>query len=161
MTGTCEHKAWKALIQRCTNPNDAHFADYGGRGIKVCDRWRNSFLAFLEDMGPRPEWATGGIDRRDVNGNYEPGNCRWADWSTQVRNRRKRKRASSPFIGVSWNKAKGKWVAYIKIAGAQCYLGRFDSEEEAAHTRDQYLIDNALDAPLNFPHELTKVRKSK
>lgn len=61
---------------RCLNPNEPKYPDYGGRGITVCDRWRESLEAFLEDMGERPAGRM--IDRKDVNGNYEPGNCSWA-----------------------------------------------------------------------------------
>lgn len=83
---TAEYRAWCHAIGRCENPNDGAYSNYGGRGISVCQRWRNSFEAFYEDMGPRPPATS--IDRIDVNGNYEPGNCRWATKHTQDRNRR-------------------------------------------------------------------------
>ncbi|HIV77292.1 MAG TPA: hypothetical protein H9899_07190 [Candidatus Sphingomonas excrementigallinarum] len=76
------------MIQRCTNPDHEKFRDYGGRGVKVCDRWLVSFDAFLADMGERPAGRT--IDRENNDGNYEPGNCRWATASEQMLNRRKR-----------------------------------------------------------------------
>lgn len=83
------YKSWQAMIARCTNPkHPAYQKYYAGRGIKVCDRWRNSFEAFLEDMGERPEKMT--LDRINGDGNYEPSNCRWADVFTQARNRRPR-----------------------------------------------------------------------
>lgn len=80
------YSTWYNMIHRCVNPDNSNYENYGGRGITVCDRWKNSFEAFIEDVGDRPEGAT--LDRIDVNGNYEPGNCRWADSHTQITNRR-------------------------------------------------------------------------
>jgi hypothetical protein len=87
------YAVWAQMIQRCTNPNNRKWDHYGGRGITVCDRWRGSFAAFLADMGERPEGRT--LDRIDNDGNYEPGNCRWATVSEQNLNRRKMKGASN------------------------------------------------------------------
>lgn len=75
------------MIQRCHNPSNKAYADYGGRGITVCDRWRNSCQSFLDDMGPRPS-AAHSVDRIDNDGNYEPKNCRWATATEQNRNNR-------------------------------------------------------------------------
>lgn len=79
------HETWMAMRRRCNDKNNPHYPQYGGRGIAVCARWEK-FENFLSDMGPRPSGMS--IDRVDVNGGYEPSNCRWADASTQVRNRR-------------------------------------------------------------------------
>jgi hypothetical protein len=83
------YDVWTEMIQRCENPRHKRYADWGGRGIRVCDRWRHSFTSFLEDMGPRPVGYS--IDRfPDNDGNYEPGNCRWATAKQQNENRRRR-----------------------------------------------------------------------
>lgn len=80
------YQSWKNMVQRCTNPNRVEYRYYGAKGVTVCDRWLASFVSFLEDMGERPEGTS--IDRIDPEGNYEPGNCRWATRAQQDANRR-------------------------------------------------------------------------
>jgi hypothetical protein len=77
------YSSWRAMRSRCNYTKNAYYARYGGRGIKVCERW-NSFQNFLADMGPRPLGTT--LERKDRNGNYEPGNCVWATAREQMRN---------------------------------------------------------------------------
>lgn len=86
-TGTPEYKAWIEMKQRCQNEGHKRYKYYGGRGIKVCEEWSNSFAAFLKHIGTRPT-DKHSIDRINVNGNYEPGNCRWATPVEQSANRR-------------------------------------------------------------------------
>lgn len=80
-----EWRSWLAMRQRCSNPRTVGWADYGGRGIKVCRRWKSSFANFLKDMGPKPT-PQHSIDRKDVDKNYTPSNCRWATKLDQARN---------------------------------------------------------------------------
>lgn len=83
---TRTYECWESMIQRCTNPRCKAFSNYGGRGIKVCKRWRDSFEAFLADMGEKPTGLQ--IDRIENDGNYEPSNCKWATRKEEARNKR-------------------------------------------------------------------------
>lgn len=94
MSRTRPHRIWLHMVKRCVNPSTPSWPLYGGRGIRVCDRWRNSFKDFYADMGDPGESLS--IDRIDNDGDYEPGNCRWATAKQQANNRR-----SNRYLDVS------------------------------------------------------------
>ena len=84
--GTPTYRSWIGCKERCYNSNERSYPHYGGRGIKVCDRWLNSFENFLEDMGERPNGTT--LDRIDTNADYTPNNCKWSTHEEQQKTRR-------------------------------------------------------------------------
>lgn len=86
LSKTSEYHIWTLMRRRCRDPRVLHYRNYGGRGIKVCKEWDESFEAFLRDMGPRPS-PQHTIERINVNGNYEPSNCKWDTWCNQRRNK--------------------------------------------------------------------------
>lgn len=128
-TGKTKHplyKTWENMHTRCRNKNTPGFSSYGGRGIKIHPRWYE-FKNFLEDMGEKPD-STHTLDRINVDGDYEPENCRWADPRTQALNTR-RSWGSVLFTDNGW-----------RVEFQKCYIGRFKTKQEA-----QQALDNHLD----------------
>lgn len=103
MHKTSIYNIWDGMRQRCNNPNCKDYKNYGGRGIKVCDKWLK-FENFLEDMGNRPKDMT--IERLDNNGNYEISNCAWRSRAVQARNKRTRNTNKTGVTGVWWDKKR-------------------------------------------------------
>lgn len=108
MTGTPTFKSWESMKQRCLNPNAPDYRHYGGRGIKVHAPWVNSFETFLSDMGLRPKGKT--LDRRNVDEDYTPCNCRWATPKQQLRNRR-------DTVGITFNGGRKTVYEWAKATG--------------------------------------------
>jgi len=130
-----EYKTWNSIKTRCTNQNTICYPDYGGRGISVCDRWKNSFENFLEDMGAKPD-PTYSIDRIDNDKGYSPDNCRWTDRVSQNTNQRMRKDNTSGYVGVYLH--EGRWTAAISSNKKRKFLGYFKCKHKAAMVYDMY-----------------------
>ena len=153
--GQVKHRlyhTWNTMKQRCYNIKNKAYLNYGGRGIKVCDRWLD-INNFIEDMYPSFQEGLS-LDRIDVNGDYEPDNCRWVVKNTQSRNTRDIcSTNTSGYRGVCFNKKANKWVAHIGINAKLKYLGLFETPLEAAKAYETYVRQNNLEH--NFTPVLT------
>lgn len=126
MAQTKEYQLWGAMLRRCLNPNAAGYRQYGGRGIKVCERWMD-FGNFYADMGPRPS-PRHSLDRfPDQNGDYEPGNCRWATSTEQARNTRSNRMIE--FRGESRCLAEWSEILNVPYHTLKARLNRMSVEE--------------------------------
>ena len=126
---------YRGMKGRCYYKNHKSFQNYGGRGIKICDEWKNSSKAFYE-------WALANgyqdhltLDRIDNDGNYEPSNCRWVTRREQAANRRRT--SNTGVVGVCYDKSKNRYQAYIRIIGKLHHLGQTKTLQEAIALRRQ------------------------
>ena len=131
---TPEYRAHRQALDRCYNPNNKHFKDYGGRGITMADEWRGDggFARFLEHIGRRPS-SLHSIDRIDNDKGYEHGNVRWATRTEQQRNQRTRRDNKSGIRGVTF--VEKLWRAYIKVDGKVIHLKKTSNFFEACCAR--------------------------
>lgn len=124
-------RVYTGMVERCCDENNGAYDNYGGRGIKVCDRWLNSIENFIEDMFFGYQNGLQ-LDRKDNDGNYEPSNCRWVTPQQNAMNRRGNKNTTSRYKGVYLQKKSGKWLSAIKKDGKKFFIGSFIFENEAA-----------------------------
>lgn len=134
------------MIQRCENSNKAHYEDYGGRGISVCNEWKTDRKTFF-DWSLTNGWKKGlTIDRKNVNGNYEPTNCRFVKQDTQSQNTRPLKSNNKTgYRGVCFDKTKNKYLSTIGLNGKKIHLGYFENPEEAACAYKFFVDKNKLE----------------
>lgn len=134
LTNTPEYSTWSEMKSRCTNVNHPRYNNYGERGIQVCQKWLDSFEAFIKDVGKRPS-KNHSLDRIDNDGNYTKDNVRWTNSTVQSINRRKKSTNTSGVTGVSYNKHAKKWNANIGVNKKYINLGYYDTKEEAILAR--------------------------
>jgi len=130
------YRIWKGMMHRCYHSRDTSYKYYGQRGISVYKEWHfaPTFIKDIERLiGSSPEGYT--LDRIDNDGNYEPGNLRWATRSTQGFNRRLLRRNTSTRTGVSWNRRMGKWKAQMVYNGNNLFFGYFEDFAKAVEAR--------------------------
>lgn len=144
MTSSRLYYIWDNMIQRCTNEKNKYYHNYGGRGIKVCDRWRDSFEVFYNDVSEsyyqhleKYGESNTTINRIDVNGDYEPNNVNWATRKIQSYYQRTPKTNRSGYKGINYRKDRKKWRAFIGVDGKQKHLGSFDKKEDAIKARQE------------------------
>ena len=152
------YHVWQGMKDRCYNPNNREYFNYGGRGIKVCEDWLDysKFREFMIGIGydykaPRGTYT---IERKDVNRDYTPENCIWADKTTQCFNRRKFEGTTSKYVGVSYDKTKTNkpWRVSLKKNGKIVFSGSFAIEEDAAKAYDEACFKH-YGIRKNFPNE--------
>lgn len=145
------YKRWISIKDRCYRKNSERYSNYGGRGIMICDSWKNDFLSFYNYVIQLENYneidfqnSTLSIDRIDNNGNYEPNNIRIVDWHIQATNRRIQNNNTSGYKGIHFDKNQNKWISRITIKGERIILGSFLNKEEAIETRLNYIKENNL-----------------
>ena len=141
------YNTWTKLKDRVFNTKNKRYSDYGGRGITICDEWKNDFMSFYTwAMENGYEENKGlSIDRIDNDGGYSPENCRWTTSIIQNRNRRLGKDNTSGYKGVSYVKGKDLFITYITINKKRIHLGRFKTPVEGAIAYNNYIIENNLE----------------
>lgn len=145
-----EYHILNGIKQRCLNKKSKSYIEYGGRGIGVCDEWKNDYISFVNWANENGYKEGLSIDRINNDGNYEPSNCRWVEQTTQSRNTRLIKSSnSSGYRGVCFDKSRNKFISSIGINGKVKNLGRFNTAEEAGYAYDKYVIENNLEHTKN------------
>ena len=141
------YRIWASIKDRTLNPKHKRYNDYGGRGITICEEWKNDFMSFYDwSISNGYEENKGlSIDRIDNDGNYCPENCRWTTSIIQNRNKRIHKNNTSGYKGVSYYKRRGDYRALIRINKKLIHLGYFQTPAEGAIAYNNYIIENNLE----------------
>jgi len=140
---------WNNMKSRCNNPNNQDFHSYGGRGIKLCNDWHNNSLKFMN-------WALSNgysddlsIERIDVNGNYEPKNCKFIPMVDQALNRGTRVDNKFGENGINYDERKNKYIVRVTINRERCYVGAYDTIQEAKQSKRNYMSNSIANGIMN------------
>ena len=141
------YRIWASIKDRTLNIKTSQFPDYGGRGITICDEWKNDFVSFYNwsILNGYEENKGLSIDRIDNDAGYSPENCRWVTRTIQARNQRIPKNNTSGYKGVYLNKKTNKYMSCIKVDKNKIFLGSFPTAVEGAITYNNYIIENNLE----------------
>lgn len=147
--GLYKHKyydKWNAMRKRCYSVNDKRYKNYGGRGISVCKEWLYNPLLYFHYIGELKNAGKKGysVDRINNDGNYEPGNLRWATYDQQAVNRSKKSNNTSGYTGVSFHIRLNKWGSNIGVNNKQKSIGYYNSKHWACFYRNKYIVENNL-----------------
>jgi len=138
------YQVWLSMKARCYNKKDKSYKFYGKNGISIYNPWKNDFKIFY-DWSIANGYKKGlSIDRKENNGNYEPGNCRYTDNTTQAINRKKFKTNTSNYVGITFHSKNKNWTSRISYKRKRYYLGSFSSKKDAIKARNNYIINNKL-----------------
>ncbi len=137
---------WYRMINRCSNSKDDKYKYYGYRGISICNEWLNDFKSYYDYVISLPNYGKKGfsLDRINNDGDYKPGNMRWADAHIQAVNKNIQRRNNTGYIGVSLPKNNNRYAAQIVVHKKQIYLGTFKTPEQAVKARNDYIIANNI-----------------
>lgn len=154
------YRIWSGIKRRCHCKTARGYANYGARGIQMCNEWRESYVTFRDWAMAKGYQAHLEIDRQNTLLGYTPENCRWATGVQQAQNARKRRNAkTSEFKGVHWRPQSNQWIAQIQVAGVKIRIGQFANEIDAARAYDAEAIKKfGKFAHLNFPKNTKGVR---
>lgn len=151
-SNTPVYNRWDGMKQRCLNPKNKGYKNYGGRGIIIYPLWINSYISYRDYILCLPNALKDGysLDRAHNDYGYEPMNLRWVSKTVQVRNTRQIKSTNkSGYRGVHLSSADNKWKSSISISNKSVHLGYFDTAKEAAKAYDKYVLENNLEHTIN------------
>lgn len=149
------YNVWRSMNRRCNSPNDNNYKKYGAKGIRVCKEWLRDCDGGFCGFENFKNWAIANgyeigltIDRINPYDGYFPQNCRWVNYHKQNARLTIRDNASSGYIGINLDKRRNKWRSRIRMYGKEINLGYYENKKEAVDARNNYIIQNHLEYPI-------------